>query len=322
MYVVDGLELTSIDEGHLGDSARNRVVAGAAMIVGTSVTIQLAAALAHDLFDQLAPTGVSALRFGLASVVLLAIARPAIRGRDAATWRAIAAYGAALAALNLTFFEAINLIPMGVAVTLSFVAPLLMAVAGSRRRSDVAWALLAAAGVVMLGGIDRPDSISGIGFALAAGCAWLGVAYAGRAVGRQTERVDGLALALPISALIALPFGIGHLDAVDARALSLGLIIAIGGLIVPFALELEGLRRLAPRFVAIIYSVDPAIAALVGFLAIGERLSAVQVIALLSVTVAGAGATAGASAQAALSSTNALPDGSRASGPAGSSSTV
>jgi hypothetical protein len=110
------------------------------MIVGTSLSIQLAAALAHDLFDRLGPVGASAVRFALAAVILLAIVRPAIRGREAATWGAIAAYGAVLAALNVTFFQAISLIPMGIAVTLAFIAPLVMALVGSRRRRDVSWA--------------------------------------------------------------------------------------------------------------------------------------------------------------------------------------
>ena len=107
--------------------AMNRAVVGAAMIVGCSVAIQTAAAVAHDLFDLLGPTGVSALRFGLGALVLLAIARPAVRGRDAAAWKAIVAYGVSLATLNVTFFEAIDRIPMGIAVTLAFVGPLAMA---------------------------------------------------------------------------------------------------------------------------------------------------------------------------------------------------
>jgi inner membrane transporter RhtA len=264
------------------------------MIVGTSLSIQLAAALAHDLFDRLGPAGASALRFALAAVILLAIVRPAIRGRDRATWGAIAAYGASLAALNLTFFHAISLIPMGIAVTLAFVAPLVMALVASRRRRDVAWALLAGAGVATLGGIDRPGSTSGVLFAIAAGCAWVGVAYAGRSVGRRTRRVDGLALAIPIAALLTVPLGIGHAHAVDARSLAIGLVIAVVGLIIPFALELEGLRRLEPRIVAVVYSIDPAIAAVVGFLALGEHLTALQVVALVAVIIASAGATAGA----------------------------
>jgi inner membrane transporter RhtA len=172
------------------------------------------------------------------AVILVALIRPSIRGREAATWRAIAAYGCSFAALNLTFFEVISLIPMGIAVTLAFIAPLLMALVRSRRRRDVVWALLAAAGVVTLGGIDRPGSLAGVLFAVAAGCAWVSVAYAGRSIGLRTRGVDGLALALPIAALLTLPLGIGHASAVDLRALAIGLVIAVVGLIIPFALEL------------------------------------------------------------------------------------
>jgi inner membrane transporter RhtA len=234
------------------------------------------------------------MRFSLGAAILLAVVRPKMRGRDAATWRAIAAYGASLAALNLTFFQAISRIPMGIAVTLSFIAPLVMALVGSRRRRDVVWALLAGAGVATLGGSGSPGSLAGILFAVAAGCAWVGVAFAGRVVGRRTRRLDGLALALPIAALITLPLGIGHAGALDLGSLATGLVIAVGGLIIPFALELEGLRRLEPRIVAVIYSIDPAIAGVVGFLALGEHLTALQVFALVAVMIASAGATAGA----------------------------
>jgi inner membrane transporter RhtA len=289
----------SISRAYLSDGGvRERAVAGATMIVGTSLSIQVSAAVAHDLFDRLSPVGVSAMRFALAAVILFAIVRPTIRGRGAGTWRAVVAYGASLAALNLTFFQAISLIPMGIAVTLSFIAPLAMALLGSRRRRDILWALLAGAGVATLGGIDRPASLAGILFAIAAGCAWVGVAYAGRDVGRRTRRVDGLALALPIAALITVPLGVGHAGAVDTRSLALGLVIALAGLIIPFTLELEGLRRLEPRVVAIIYSIDPAIAAVIGFLALGERLAPLQVVALVAVMIASVGATAAAAAAA------------------------
>ena len=123
-----------------------------------------------------------------------------LRGRDRATWGAIVAYGLSLAALNLTYFEAIQRIPLGIAVTFAFVAPLGIALAGSRRRRDVAFALLAAAGVVTLGGVDRAASVTGIALAVAAGGAWACVAFAGRSVGRRTRRIDGLALAVPIAA--------------------------------------------------------------------------------------------------------------------------
>jgi len=265
-------------------------LAGAAMIVGTSASIQVAAALAHGLFATLGPAGTSALRFTLGAAILFAVVRPGIRGRDWETWWAIARYGVSLAALNLTFFEAIQRLPMGIAVTFAFLAPLGMALAGSRRHEDVAFALLAGAGVLLLSGIGRPGSGLGIAFAIAAGGAWASVAYAGRTVGARTSRLDGLALALPIAAAVPLPFGVFRFGAIDAHALGLGVVIAVGGLILPFALELEGLRRLEPRVVAVIYSLDPAIAGLVGFAALGQTPTPVQLLGMGAVVVASIGA--------------------------------
>jgi inner membrane transporter RhtA len=275
-----------------------RAVTGAAMILGTSASIQIAAAIAHNLFDTLTPAGVSALRFALGAAVILPVVRPAVRGRDRETWLAITVYGISLGALNFTFFESIERLPMGVAVTLAFIAPLGVALAGSRRRRDVAFALLAGAGVLILGGVDRPDSTAGVALAVAAGFAWVSVAFAGRSVGRRTRRVDGLALAIPIACFVTLPLGVGHVGALDARSLGLGLVIAIGGLILPFALELEGLRRLEPRLVAVIYSADPAIAAVIGLVALSESLTLPQVVGMAAVIAASAGATAGATAEA------------------------
>ena len=271
-----------------------RTAAGAAMILGTSASIQIAAAIAHDLFDTLTPTGVSALRFALGTAIILAAVRPAVRGRDRETWYAIAIYGVSLGILNVTFFESIDRLPLGLAVTFAFIAPLGVALVGSRRRRDVAFALLAGAGVLVLGGIDRPDSAAGVAFAVTAGCAWVSVAFAGRSVGRRTRRVDGLALAIPIACLVTLPFGISHAGALDARALALGLVIAVGGMILPFALELEGLRRLEPRLVAVIYSADPAIAAVIGLVALSQSLTPPEILGMAAVIAASVGVTAGA----------------------------
>jgi inner membrane transporter RhtA len=272
-----------------GQLAPDRL-AGAAMIVGTSASIQIAAALAHDLFATLGPAGTSALRFTLGAAMLFAAVRPRARGRDGETWWAIARYGVSMAVLNLAFFEAIQRLPMGIAVTYAFLAPLAMALAGSRRRRDVAFAVLAGAGVLLLSGVGRPGSVVGIAFAIAAGGAWSSVAYAGRTVGARTSRLDGLALALPIAAAVTLPFGILRFGALDAHAFGLGIVIAVGGLILPFALELEGLRRLEPRTVAVIYSLDPAIAGLVGFVALGQTMSGAQLLGIAAVVVASIGA--------------------------------
>lgn len=271
-----------------------RAAAGAAMVLGTSASIQIAAAIAHDLFDTLTPMGVSALRFALGAAIIIPAVRPAVRGRDPETWLAIAVYGVSLGVLNVTFFESIERLPLGLAVTFAFLAPLAIALAGSRRRRDVAFALLAGAGVVVLGGVDQPGSAAGVVLAIVAGCAWVSVAFAGREVGRRTRRIDGLALAIPVACLVTLPLGISHAGALDARALALGLLIAVGGMILPFALELEALRRLEPRMIAVIYSADPAIAAVIGVVALSESLTQAQVIGIALVIVASLGVTAGA----------------------------
>jgi len=266
------------------------------MIIGTSASIQVAAAIAHSLFDTLTPTGVSALRFALGTAIVLPVVRPSLRGRDRETWTAIAVYGVSLGILNVTFFQSFQRLPLGLAVTFAFVGPLCAALVGSRHRRDIAFALLAGAGVVVLGGIDRPGSAVGVAFALVAGCAWVSVAFAGRSVGMRTRRIDGLALAIPVACLVTLPFGIGHAGAVDGHALALGVLIAVGGMILPFALELEGLRRLEPRTVAVIYSADPAIAAVIGVVALSETLTTPQIAGIAAVIAASAGVTAGAPA--------------------------
>jgi inner membrane transporter RhtA len=127
--------------------------------------------------------------------------------------------------------------------------------------------------------------------AVAAGVAWVGVAYAGRSLVQRTRLADGLALALPIAALITLPFGAGHVSQLNPGTIGIGLLIAVGGLILPYTLELEGLRRLAPRTVAVIYSVDPAIAAGIGLLVLGQRMTGLQIAGLLAVVAASAGVT-------------------------------
>lgn len=270
---------------------RHRTLATAGMIVGTSLAIQLSGGLAHGIFLALSPPGVSALRFFLGAIILGAVVRPALRGRRRTTWLAVAGYGASLAALNLTYFEAISRIPLGLAVTLGFLPPLVMAAVTSRRPLDYLWVLLAGGGVVALEGIDPPRSTSGVLLAVASGIAWLAVAFTGRTLGQSTRRIDGLALALPVAAVLTLPFGLSRISHIDVHVLCIGLVISIGGLIVPFTLELEALRRLEPRIVAVVYSIDPVNAVLVGILLLGQDPSVGQVLSMFAIVSASAGAT-------------------------------
>lgn len=240
---------------------RRRARTGAAMILGTGLSIQVSAALAHGLFDTLATTGTALLRFTLGALILLAFVRPAVRGIDRTTWALLAVYGLAIAGNNATFYAAISRIPLGITVTLAFIAPLAVSLARSRHRRDVLLALLAGGGVAVLGGLDRPASTAGIVLALLCGVSWVILIFVGRALGARTRRVDGLALV---------------------------------GLIAPLTLELEGLRRIDPRAYAVIASAEPAIAAIVGLVLLDQALSAAQIVGMLAVMAAsGAAALAG-----------------------------
>src|SRR5262249_35439427 len=156
------------------------------------------------------PVGTSGLRFALATAVIVPLVRPRVRAHGRRTWAAVAAYGVSLAALNLLFFSSIDRLPLGVAVTFAFVAPLVMGVVNSRRRRDLVFAGLAGAGVIILGGVDSPGSVLGVCLALAAGAVWVAVAYSAREVGRLTPRIEGLALAVPVACVVTLPLAAPH----------------------------------------------------------------------------------------------------------------
>ena len=261
----------------------------ALVLLGVGST-QLGAALAKGLFDDLGAVGTVTVRVAVAALLLIALSRPSLRGRTRADLRLVAGLGIVLAGMNVCFFLAIERIPLGVVVTLEFVGPLGVAVAGSRRTLDVLWVLLAAAGVVLLGG-GASDPV-GVALALAAGAGWAGYILAMARVGRRFEAGTGLALAMGVAAVVLVPAG-----AVDAGAallrpelLLVGVGVAVLSSALPYRLELEALRRLSPRVFGILMSTEPAFAALVGLVVLGERLGASDWLAVGLVMVASVGA--------------------------------
>ncbi len=253
---------------------------------------QLGAAIAKGLFATLGPGGAVFLRVGFAAVVLLVLGRPRLRGHERSAYGAAVLFGLALAGMNFAFFAALDRIPLGTAVTVEFIGPLGVAVVGSRRRLGLLWVLLAAAGLAALApwGGSGLDPV-GVGLALLAGCFWAGYILLGVRVGRVFERGTGLALAMAVAAVVLVPAGIigGGGDLLRPSLLVAGLGVALLSSVVPYSLELEALRRMPASVFAILLSSDPAIAALVGFLALGETLGLRAVGAIALVTVAAVG---------------------------------
>jgi inner membrane transporter RhtA len=269
----------------------DRVPAPGLVLVGIA-SVQVGAAFATKLFVHLGPAGTVLVRVLFAAIVLWAIWRPRPREHGPRELRLAALFGLALASMNLTFYEALDRIPLGVAVTLEFVGPLGVALAGSRSRLDVVWALLAAAGVALLGGFGASDAV-GILLALVAGGFWAAYILLNARVGRAFHGGDGLAIAMAIATLPLIPFGVADAGSrlLDPSWLAVGLGVALLSSVIPYSLELEALRRIRPQPFGVLMSLEPAMAALAGLIVIGQGLSAVELVGIALVITASAGAT-------------------------------
>ncbi|GAC1342747.1 MAG: EamA family transporter [Candidatus Dormibacteria bacterium] len=281
----------------LASHRRRSALAGAppeGLVLIGIVSVQVGAATAKSLFSQLGPAGVTLLRLAIAALVLLAIWRPSRRGLTPARLGLVAAFGATLGVMNLGFYEALQRIPLGAAVTIEFVGPLGVAVAGSRRRLDALWVVLAAGGILLLAERGSGVNLAGALLALLAGTAWAAYILLAARVGAEFPGGGGLALAMSAGTLVVLPFGLaggGHALLIPHLLLA-GAGVAILSSVVPYSLELQALRRMPPRVFGVLMSLEPAVAAVAGLVVLGERLVLRACAAILLVVVACIGSTA------------------------------
>jgi inner membrane transporter RhtA len=268
------------------------------LVLGGIASIQFGSSLAATLFQRLGPGGTVLLRLSSAAIVLLALWRPRLRGRTRHELLLAVSFGLVLVAMNLSFYEALDRIPLGIAVSVEFVGPLAVAVAGSRRRMDLLWVAFAAAGIVALtrGGVHGLDEL-GLALALAAGCLWGGYILLNARLGQAFEGSTGLTLAMCVAAVAALPVGIasggGHL--LEPASLALGTAVGLLSSAIPYSFEVEALRRIAPPTFGVLMSLEPAVAALAGLLVLGQDLDGRALLGIALVTLASVGASRGAS---------------------------
>jgi len=263
------------------------------LVLVAIASVQLGAGVAKTLFDEVDPTTVVWLRLLASALVMIAIARPTLRGRDRHDWTIVLAFGATLGLMNWSFYQSFQRIPLGIAVTIEFVGPLLIAVLGSRRRRDLAWVGLAGAGVLLLG-FERADlDPVGVAYALLAGACWGGYILMSAETGRRWPGLDGLAVASVVAAVLIAPLALGRHagDLDDARVLLIGAAVGLLSSVIPYTCELIALRSIRPGVFGILMSVEPAAAALVGMVVLTEFLSPVQWLAVACVVAASVGAT-------------------------------
>jgi inner membrane transporter RhtA len=268
---------------------------GIGLALASMITIQLGAALSEPLFDRIGAAGSVALRLALAALILWPFARPRVRGRPRSDLRAAVALGACSGVLTLAFFEAIDRIPLGVAVTIEFLGPLGVALAGSHHARDVACVLLAGAGVALLtlgDGAGEPLEAGGVAFAALAAVCWAGYILLTKRVGARWAGLEGLSVSLFVAAAVTLPVGVADAgwELLDGDVLLAGVGLALLIPLLPYAFELVALRRLPTALFGVIMSLEPAIAALLGFLILGQRLAVSGAIAISMVVLASTGA--------------------------------
>ncbi|GEE01726.1 DMT transporter permease [Gordonia spumicola] len=271
--------------------------AAVAMIIGSCVSLQFGAATAVHLFGDLGSWGTTQLRLGFAALILTAIVRPSVRGWTRHQWRSVVAFGVVLAAMNGCFYAAIERIPLGTAVAIEFLGPLILSATLSRRRADLLWVGLAFVGMVLLGvdsivGTSTLDLV-GVGFALSAALFWAGYIVASARVGVAVPGTGGLAAALVVSTIVMLPLGgVAAAPAfADWRILAYAAATAVLASLIPYTLELSALRRIPKNVFGVLLSLEPAIAAAVGFVLLHQPVGILPAAAIAAVIAASIGTT-------------------------------
>lgn len=265
-----------------------------AAVLCAMAAFQVSAAFAKQLFPVLGPEGAAAVRLTVGALMLLALTRPWRGLSRNLPWGAVAGLGVSTGIAVLMFYAAIARLPLGVAIALQFLGPLSVALFGSRRPRDVAWAVLAAAGVWILvgrgAGEARLDPI-GIAFALTAGAGWAGYILFGRVAGGAFGN-RAATFATAIAALVVAPFGAAQAGAahLTPALMLLAVLVALFSTVVPFSLELYAMPRMPARTFAVFTSLEPAFGALSGLILLHERLAPAQIAGIAAVMIAAAGA--------------------------------
>jgi inner membrane transporter RhtA len=263
------------------------------LVVFGIVSVQLGAGIAKNVFDDADPMTLVWLRLATSAVILTIIARPSLRGRTPEDWRVAVAFGVVLGTMNWAIYESFARIPLGIAVTIEFLGPLGLAVAGSRRARDLVWVTLAAVGVGLLGIEPGGLNAAGVAFALLAAVSWTAYILLSASTGRRWPGLDGLTVASVVATVLMAPllaaFSGRGID--DPRVIAIGALVGLLSSVIPYSCELTALRTIRPSVFGILMSLEPAAAALAGIVVVDEYLSGLQWLAVACVIAASVGAT-------------------------------
>lgn len=272
---------------------------GVALVVCSCLSLPFGAAVAAQLFPVLGPWGVTSLRVAIAALLLVVIVRPRPVRWTKAQWLAAVLFGVSLAAMNGFFYAAIDRIPLGPAVAIEFLGPLVLAAVLTRRLADAAWVGVALLGMVLLGvdgliGAEPLDPL-GVVFILIAAAFWAMYIRMSARVGALIPGTSGLAVGLVVAAVLLIPVGVPAAVTVagDMQLLLLAAVTAVLSSVIPYSFELAALRRLPQRVFGVLLSLEPAFATLAGWLILGQSATPLRMLAIALVVAASVGTTLG-----------------------------
>jgi inner membrane transporter RhtA len=259
------------------------------------VSVQGGAAIAKGIFPLMGATGTATLRIVLSAIILLLAYRPQISKISKQQWKLIIPYGITLGAMNLSFYLSLSRIPLGLAVTLEFLGPLVLAISSSRKALDFLWALLAAAGIFLIApwSVDSKLDLLGTALALLAGTFWAAYILIGGRVSKLMDGGQAVSVGMAVASCVVIPFALvdGSFVQLDFKLLGLGLAIALLSSAIPYTLEMSALKHIPAKTFSILMSLEPAVAAICGIIFLSEHLSPKEWISIFLVVIASLGAT-------------------------------
>lgn len=265
-------------------------------VLGSILSVQVGAAIAKGLFPALGASVTATLRIGLSALMLLAVNRPGLKNLTKVQWQTVIPYGLCLGAMNLIYYLALSRIPLGIAVTLEFMGPLLLVVFSSKRLIEFLWVLLAAAGIALMTPWNNTNiDLFGAGMALLAGAFWAGYIVLGRRVSAVLNGGQAVTIGMLFALIVTLPFAFasgGMLNFTSSMIIpAVGLALFCSA--VPFSLEMYGLKYIPTKTFSILMSMEPAVGAICGLIFLKEYLSVQEYAAVVLVVIASVGATIG-----------------------------
>lgn len=265
-------------------------------VLGSILSVQIGATIAKELFPALGAAVTATLRIGLSAIILLAVNRPGLKTLTREQWNAVIPYGLCLGAMNLIYYLALSRIPLGIAVTLEFMGPLLLVVFSSKRLIEFLWVLLAAGGIALMTPWNNTNiDLFGAGMALLAGAFWAGYIVLGRRVSAVLDGRQAVTIGMLFALVVALPFAFTSGTMVNFKSSMIipALALALFCSAVPFSLEMYGLKYIPTKTFSILMSMEPAVGAICGLIFLKEYLSLQEYAAVILVVIASTGATLG-----------------------------